>query len=147
MSFQRNAFQNSAFQTTDQSKVAGQTVLTRGHAHNFSRKRFRELIEAWAAQEALAAQALQETGKRREVKQRAAAEAAEALRVLEEANEASEAAQVRADLVRMTLAMEAATGATKVRDVLAKARAIHDEVAAILEFEEDEEEVLSLLLH
>lgn len=145
MSFQASAFQNSAFQIGTTVAPSG-TVLTNrkpGFAHNFSRKRYEELLAALAAQDALARKAKEATGKRRIALKRAADAAAEAI---ESAREQAESAENAGQIARLTAAMEAATGAVKVKAIISEARAALDAANAILD-DLDEEEVIMLLLN
>lgn len=144
MSFQRTAFQNSAFQV---GTLPSGTVLTNrkpGFAHNFTRRRYEELLAALAAQDVLVRKAQVETGKRRVALQRAADLAAEAI---EAVREQAETAETDGQIARLTVAMEAATGAIKVKAIISAANAARDAANAILADMEEEEEVIILLLH
>lgn len=122
---------------TTPSDSIGSAIIP--HGKHFSRKRWKELLEAIAAQQALEAKAQEVTGKRREVLKRAAQAAEVAIASIEE----EETAAHSAELVRLKNVMNAATGAAKLADVVKTANAA---TAYALEMDDEEEEAIMLLM-
>lgn len=109
------------------------------HGKHFSRKDWKELREAIAAQAALEAKAQEVTGKRREALERAAQAAESAILSVED----EETAAHSAELIRLKNVMNAATGAAKLADVVKTANVA---TAYALEMDDEEEEAIMLLM-
>lgn len=110
-----------------------------GHGKHFSHKRWKELLEAIAAQQALEARAQEVTGKRRDVLERAAQAGEAAILSVED----EETVEHSAELVVLTNLMNAATGVARLADVVRKANAA---TAFALEMDDEEEEAIMLLM-
>jgi hypothetical protein len=119
-----------------------------GFVHFYSRRRWRELMEALYAEE----QALADIqGNRTPAQQdalRAATDAANA--ALLAAQQAHESAKLNADLVRLTNSLNAAVGASKVKYSIGRANAAiaasHSIIAEIRRQEEEEDEDMRAIL-
>ncbi len=127
------------------------TVLMPGKSgpfgSHFSRKRFDELMAAQRAQDEAERRAAElKNSKQKAELLKAAAVAQRAIDTIR-ASEDAEAAHEFAQLVQMTAALEAATGASKVVAIIADARAAQDHAMAILSEMEEEDEAVMLLLH
>lgn len=103
----------------------------------FSRKKWRELREAIAAQAALERRAQEHTGKRRTVLARAAESADQAITAIENSEGRS------AELAQLTRAMEAACGAVKVAETIRLANAAY---AFAEQMRDDDDEAMMVLL-
>jgi hypothetical protein len=112
-------------------------------ATNFTRKRWRELQAAIAAQEALERRAEGETGKRKRALAGAAKAAERALASIEE----DEAAAKAAELAKLTRALEAAAGAASLVETFKRAAQVRAAIRALRQAEDDDEEdAIALLL-
>lgn len=109
------------------------------HGKHFSRKDWKELREAIAAQALLEQRAQEVTGKRREALERAAQAAEVAILSVEDEQTTAHSAE----LVRLKNVMNAATGAAKLADVVKTANAA---TAYALEMDDEEEEAIMLLM-
>lgn len=113
-----------------------------GHGKHYSRKDWKELREAIAAQALLEAKAQEVTGKRREALEQAAQAAEAAIVSVEDAETRAHSIE----LVKLTRAMDIAMGAAKVADMVKSANAAK---AYALQMADDEEEeaIMLLMLH
>lgn len=132
------------------SPAPGPSVGGGGSGHTFSRKRWRELMEAIRAKEL----ALQEAAEVRPAKEKRALEkAAEAaaIAIAAAVDEARETAEINRRLVSLTNALEAAVGAETLKGVMQQSnKAIKAAQALARQIEDDEEEeeaIVLLLLH
>ncbi len=122
------------------ANTTGATVLMPGASGgSFSRKRFEEIQAAYRAAEEAERRALELKTKQAEALKKAAQAVEQVAREVEEH-------ESPADLERMTVALEAATNATRATAIIKNAKIAYD--AAMLAIElEDEEEAIMLLLH
>lgn len=151
MSFQSNAFQSNAFQMPGIGSVGGgrryykpsELEKELKERRPFSRTRFDELLAAQQAQEEAELKAAELGASKRKTALRRAAEAAQAaIDAVKETESAREA-----DFARMTMALEAASSAKRVADVIRETNIAVLAAQAILAEIEDEEEAEMLLLH
>lgn len=113
-----------------------------GHGKHYSRKDWKELRDAIAAQAALEAKAQEVTGKRREALEQAAQAAEAAIVSVEDAETKAHSIE----LVKLTKAMDVAMAAGKMAETVKRANAAK---AYALQMADDEEEeaIMLLMLH
>lgn len=109
-----------------------------GPAHSFTRKRYKELLAALAAKDALEAKASEAKGKQRARLEKVSKAAANVLADIEDAE---------IDVERLTAALQAAAMADRMKTTLAMTREVERAITELREQMEDEEEAIMLLLH
>lgn len=120
---------------------ASDSIGSRIVGRYFSKKRFREIVDAQRAQEAAERKAQEVTGKRRVALARAAATAERAIVSVEDNRVEEEKAQ----LASLTRLLESATAAKSLSDMVRLANEAHRMAQAMLE--EEEEAVMLLAMH